>query len=110
MRFAYFGTSEFAAAVLHHEVSAGDQHVVYLQASRNREILAWLRDDPGQHYDLLADVTGVDFGGGRPIQVVYQLWSLPHRRGLRVKCELPLTALEIDSVEPLWKTANWLER
>src|SRR2546430_411004 len=24
--------------------------------------------------------------------------------------ELPLTALEIDSVEPLWKTANWLER
>jgi NADH-quinone oxidoreductase subunit C len=52
----------------------------------------------------------VDYGEGRPLQVVYQLWSIPHRRGLRVKCELPLTALEIDSVEPLWKTANWLER
>jgi NADH-quinone oxidoreductase subunit C len=73
-------------------------------------MLAWLKDDPGQHYDLLADVTAVDFGGGRPLQVVYQLWSIPHRRGLRVKCELPLTALSIDSVEPLWKTANWLER
>jgi NADH-quinone oxidoreductase subunit C len=99
----------FGAAVLHHEVSA-TQHVVYVDAARNREILAWLKDDPQQHYDLLADVTGVDFGGGRPLQVVYQLWSIPHRRGLRVKCELPLTALEIDSVEPLWKTANWLER
>jgi NADH-quinone oxidoreductase subunit C len=99
----------FGAAVLHHEVSA-TQHVVYVDPARNREILGWLKDDPGQHYDLLADVTGVDFGGGRPIQVVYQLWSMPHRRALRVKCELPLTALEIDSVEPLWKTANWLER
>jgi NADH-quinone oxidoreductase subunit C len=102
--------ARFGPAVLHHEVSAGDQHVVYVEASRNREILQWLQEDPGQHYDLLADVTGVDFGGGRPLQVVYQLWSTPHRRALRVKCELPLTALEIDSVEPLWKTANWLER
>ena len=102
--------ARFGRAVLHHEVSAGDQHVVYLDAARNFEILGWLKDDPGQHYDLLADVTAVDFGGGRPLQVVYQLWSLPHRRGLRVKCELPLTALVIDSVEPLWKTANWLER
>src|SRR5690606_2283446 len=50
----------FGAAVHHHEVSAGDQHVVYVDASRNREILAWLKDDPGQHYDLLADVTAVD--------------------------------------------------
>jgi NADH:ubiquinone oxidoreductase subunit C len=42
--------------------------------------------------------------------VVYQLWSVPHRRALRVKCELPLAALAIDSVEPLWRTADWLER
>jgi NADH-quinone oxidoreductase subunit C len=100
----------FSSAIHHHEVSAGDQHVVYVDAARNREILGWLKSDPAQHYDLLADVTGVDFGEGRPLQVVYQIWSMPHRRALRVKCELALTALEIDSVEPLWKTANWLER
>ena len=102
--------ARFGDAVQHHEVSAGDQHVVYVDAARNREVLGWLRDDPAQHYDLLADVTGVDFGAGRPLQVVYQLWSMPHRRGLRVKCELPLSDLVIDSVEPLWKTADWLER
>jgi NADH-quinone oxidoreductase subunit C len=102
--------ARFGAAIHHHEVSAGDQHVVYVEAARNREILGWLKSEPSQHYDLLADVTGVDFGEGRPLQVVYQLWSIPHRGALRVKCELPLTALEIDSVEPLWKTANWLER
>ena len=52
----------------------------------------------------------MDYGGGRPLTVVYQLWSIQHRRQLRLKCELPLDRLEIDSVEPLWKTANWLER
>jgi NADH-quinone oxidoreductase subunit C len=102
--------ARFGEAVPHHEVSAGDQHVVHVDPARNLEILGWLRDDPGQRYDLLADVTGVDFGGGRPLQVVYQLWSIPHRRALRVKCLLPLEALEIDSVVGLWNSANWLER
>ena len=100
----------FGSAVLFDEVAAGDEQVVYLDPERNLEVLTWLKNDPGQHYDLLADVTAVDYGGGRPLQVVYQLWSIPHRRQLRVKCELPLSRLEIDSVEPLWKTADWLER
>jgi NADH:ubiquinone oxidoreductase subunit C len=42
--------------------------------------------------------------------VVYVLWSNAHKHTLRVKCELPLDHLEIDSVQPLWKTADWLER
>jgi NADH-quinone oxidoreductase subunit C len=100
----------FPSAFVRSEVCAGDQHVVYVHPSRSREILAWLKTDPAHHYDLLADVTAVDYGGGRPIQVVYQLWSMPHRRALRVKCELPVANLQIDSVVPLWQTANWLER
>ena len=81
-----------------------------MEPARSREILSWLKSEPAQHYDLLADVTAVDYGGGRPLQVVYQLWSIPHRRALRVKCELPVSRLEIESVVPLWQTANWLER
>jgi NADH-quinone oxidoreductase subunit C len=105
---ALFAT--FGDAILHHEVSAGDQHVVHIEPSRNLEIMQWLRDDPGHRYDLLSDVTAVDHGGGAPIRVVYQLWSIPHRRGLRVRCLLPLDGLEIDSVVGLWNSANWLER
>jgi len=100
----------FGATVLHHEVQAGDQHVVFVDAVRNREVLEWLRDDAEQRYDLLADVTAVDYGGGKPIQIVYQLWSVGHKRALRVKCELPLDGLTIKSVVELWATANWLER
>ena len=100
----------FGEAILRHELVAGDQHIVFVDPARSLEILRWLRDDPQERYDLLRDVTGVDYGGGRPLQVVYQLFSLSYQRALRVKCELPLDGLEIESVYPLWKAANWLER
>jgi NADH-quinone oxidoreductase subunit C len=100
----------YGDAFLRHEVVAGDEHVVWIAPDRVVEILGWLKEDPDHLYNYLSDLTAVDYGGGRPIQVVYQLFSIPHRRVLRVKAELPLSALEIDSVEPLWKSANWLER
>lgn len=100
----------FGDAVLKTEVVAGNQHIVFLPPERSLEILTWLRDDPEQQYDLLRDVTAIDYGGGRPLQVVYQLFSFFHKNALRVKCELPLDALEIESVCGLWIAANWLER
>ncbi len=100
--------AQFPNAVQHHTVMGGDEHVVYIPADRNVEILGWLKSAQG--YDLLVDLTAVDFGGGRPLEVVYQLWSIPNKRALRLKALLQLDALEIDSVEGLWKTADWLER
>ncbi|HEU4648504.1 MAG TPA: NADH-quinone oxidoreductase subunit C [Gemmatimonadales bacterium] len=100
----------FGDAVLFWEVVAGDEHVVFVRPERILEVLRFLKDDPAQQYRFLSDITGVDYGGGRPIQVVYQLWSLENKRQLRVKAELPLSSLEIESVVPLWHTADWLER
>jgi len=100
----------FPDAFFRHEVVAGDEHVVWVDPDRTLEILGWLKEDPEHLYNFLSDVTAVDYGGGRPIQVVYQLFSIPHRRALRLKAELPLSDLEIDSAVPLWKAADWLER
>jgi NADH/F420H2 dehydrogenase subunit C len=100
----------FGDAVVGHRVSAGDQHVVWIDPARNLEILGWLRDDPEHRYDMMSDVTGVDYGGGRPVEVVYQMFSTVHKRALRVRCRLSLEALEIASVVSLWQCANWLER
>ncbi len=102
--------TRFGDAIFRHEVMAGDEHVIFVDPERNYEILEWLKDDPDQLYNFLSDVTAVDYGSGRPIQVVYQLYSIPLRHSIRVKAELPLSHLEIDSVVPLWKAANWLER
>jgi len=89
---------------------AGDQTVVWIAPEKSLEILTWLKDDPAQQYDMMSDVTGVDYGSGRPIEVVYQMFSTVHKRALRLRCRLPLEALEIDSVAGLWHSANWLER
>ena len=101
---------QFPEAFLRHEVAAGDEHVIYVDPSQILEVLAWLKREPAHHYDYLSDLTAVDFGGGRPLQVVYQLFSIPHRQALRLKAELPLSDLVIDSAVPLWDAANWLER
>ena len=66
----------FGDAVRHHEVVAGDEHVVFVDPARNLDVLGWLKDDPSADYAFLTDVTAVDYGGGRPLQVVYQLFSL----------------------------------
>jgi NADH-quinone oxidoreductase subunit C len=102
--------ARFGDAVLRHELVAGDEHIVYVPAARILEILGWLKDEPSQRYDFLQDLTAVDYGGGRDLQVVYQLWSIPNRLNLRVKAELPLAGLEIDSTYHLWRAADWLER
>ena len=102
--------SRFGDAVQHHTVMAGDEHVVYIAPERMREVLRWLHEDDAQRYDMLLDVTGVDYGGGRPLEVIYQLWSNTSKRQLRLKATLQLTDLAIDSVVEIWKTADWLER
>lgn len=100
----------FADEVLRHRLNAGDQWVVWIRPDRSHDILEWLRDDPDHAYDMMSDVTGVDYGQGRPVEVVYQMYSTVHGRALRLRCPLPLEALEIESVYDLWKSANWLER
>lgn len=99
---------EFGDAVLRHELVAGDEHIVYIRPGDALRILGWLRDEQG--YDFLQDLTAVDYGDGRMIQVVYQLWSVRRKLNLRVKAELPLDALEIESVYYLWRAADWMER
>lgn len=100
----------FADAVVRHRVYSGGQHVVWIVPEKNYEILSWLQTDPDHRYDMMSDVTAVDYGNARPVNVVYQMFSTVHKYELRIRCELPLDALEIDSVVDLWKVANWLER
>jgi NADH-quinone oxidoreductase subunit C len=89
-----------------------DRTIVYVDPARIREVLGWLKDDPEQVYNYLVDVTAVEYReAGMPIEVVYELFSLPRRAPLRVKVALPKDGpLEVDSVVSLWAGADWLER
>jgi NADH-quinone oxidoreductase subunit C len=85
---------------------------VYVDGKRLGEVVQWLHDDPSQRYDYLADVTAVEYRDPEvPIEVVWHLRSLPYRRFLRLKVALEKRApLEVDSVWPIYKSADWLER
>ena len=100
--------SEFGEAIRSVETDAAGEPVVYIDAARNFEILKHLRDAGG--YDMLKDVTGLDYGGGRPIQLVYQLWSTSDAKPLRVKAEVPHDGPKVQSAHEIWRASNWLER
>lgn len=62
-------------------------------------------------YNLLTDVTAVDYLGQEPrFKVVYNLYSIPNKDRLRVKAPVAENDPSIDSVCGVWSTANWLER
>ena len=91
--------------------SCGDT-IVYVARDRLPDVMRWLRDTPGEGYNYLVDVTAVEYRDReRPLEVVYLLRALERRADLRVKVELdPRADLTVDSVVPLWRGADWLER
>ncbi len=103
--------AQFGSAIQRHDVTWGET-CVWIDAARVLEIALWLRDDPAQQYDYLVDVTAVEHrDAGLPLEMVWHLRSLPFRRFLRLKAALDGAAvLEVPSIEPVYKSANWLER
>ena len=103
--------TEFGTAITRHLVSCGDT-IVYAERPRVHDVLAWLKDAPGQQFNYLTDVTAVEYRDPeRQLEVVWQLRSLPRKADLRVKVELDKAEpLVVPSVWDLWHGADWLER
>lgn len=103
--------ARFGDAVVRVDVVWGETTVI-IDRARVLEIVRWLHDDPSQRYDYLSDVTAVEYRDAMvPLEVVWHLRSLPFRRFLRLKVQLPKEApLEVESVWPVYRGADWLER
>jgi len=75
------------------------------------DVMRFLRDDPELAFDMLTDLTCVDYLGQEPrFEIVYHLYSLAKNQRLRVKARVAEQACEIDTLCPLWASANWMER
>ena len=72
------------------------------------EIAKFLRDDDELLFDFLSCLSGVDLKG--KLGAVYQLFSMVKRHKITLKVEVPTETPNIQSVESIWKTANWHER
>ena len=64
-----------------------------------------------QKFILLSSVTAVDRYPAEPrFEVVYHLHSVERKERLRLKCSVHGADPVIESVTPVWRSANWYER
>lgn len=84
---------------------------IYVQGSSLREACALLRDDPGCKFNLLSDLTCVDWYPAEPrFEVVYSLFSIPRKERIRLKVRLDSSSPVVESVTSVWPGANYFER
>ena len=108
---------------------AGPDFAVTVDPARFVDVCRFLRDDPRTRFEILNDVSGVDYlepdakkvgkaGFDPHLEVVYHLssFSAPGRR-FTVKVILdrwvgdtPGELPELPSVSAVWRTADWQER
>jgi NADH-quinone oxidoreductase subunit C len=81
-----------------------------VDASAIVEVCRFLRDDPALKFEVLSDLTGLDWPKEEKIQVVYHLYSYAQKHQMVLKADLPRAKPKIATVEGVWKVANWLER
>lgn len=87
------------------------QDTVVVSKSVILALARFLRDDPELKYNYLTDLTAVDHMTRKPrFEVVYHFMSLEHTARVRVKVPVGEADPEVESLTPLWKIADWLER
>jgi len=70
-----------------------------------------LKDDSQLQYNVVADITCVDWFPNEPrFEVVYHLFSTITRKRVRLKVRLSGADASVDSLVPLWPGANFFER
>jgi NADH-quinone oxidoreductase subunit C len=80
------------------------------------DALRCCRDDAALAFDLLVDITAVDYlrfpgrEDGPRFEVVYHLYSTAHNHRVRLKVRLEEDDARVPTATGLWPIANWLER
>jgi NADH-quinone oxidoreductase subunit C len=105
----------FGAAVRERPLRAGDPAAV-VERTAILDVLRYCRDDPALRFDLLMDLTAVDYltfpgrEDGPRFEVVYHLYSVAANHRVRLCCPVDEDDPLVPSAVPLWPIANWLER
>ncbi len=101
---------KYPEAVIDTFLPQGDATAV-IRAEFLTKAVDFLKKDPRLLFDVLVDITALDYPEKKPrFTVVYHLLSLPFSRRLRLKVPVEEGDPGLDSLTPLWGSANWLER
>jgi NADH-quinone oxidoreductase subunit C len=103
------------SAVVETHAQHGD-HTAVIDRSALPAALTLCRDDADLAFDVLMDLTAVDYQkypgreDGPRFEVVYHLYSLHWNHRLRIKVRVDEDDAVVPTVVPLWPIANWFER
>ena len=86
--------------------------VLILDRAGLRDSFCLLKENKELDYDFLSDITAVDYWRKKEprFEVVYQIVSRARRRRLRLRVPVPENDPAVESLVPLWRGANFLER
>jgi NADH-quinone oxidoreductase subunit C len=87
---------------------ANKDSFLLIQAADLVEICRYLKDELA--FDCLMNLSTIDWPKKNQIEVVYHLWSYSKLHSFILKVALDRAKPEIQSLEPVWKAADWLER
>jgi len=88
-----------------------EEMTIFVDRSDIREACALLRDNPECPFNFLSDVTCVDWYPSEPrFEVVYHLLSISKKERVRLKVRLNSSSPTVDSITPVWPSANYFER
>jgi NADH-quinone oxidoreductase subunit C len=105
----------FAGAIVETHDFRGD-HTAVVARDTVLDVLRFLRGAPGLAFDVLMDLTAVDYlkfpgrEDGPRFEVVYHLYSVPHNHRVRIKTRVDEDDAVVPTAVDLWPIANWLER
>ena len=92
------------------------QTVLKAERQHLRTILKTLRDDPELSFRMITDITAVDnmrredFEPARRFTMIYIVYSLEHKKRLRMEIDLPEHDAKIASSEGIFRGGPWIER
>jgi len=87
------------------------QLTLVVPSTHLRRVAEYLQAEPGLEFNFLSDISVVDRLPAEPrFELNYQLLSIPNRRTLCLRVRLSGADPVVDSVTPVYPTANWHER
>ncbi|AFN75607.1 NADH dehydrogenase subunit C [Melioribacter roseus P3M-2] len=116
--------NQFGDDILGIEKEQPTEPIISVTPSSVDKVCLFLRDNEELKFDSLMNLSGVDDANGEKVKdedggeiikggtlsVYYHLYSIEHKHKITLKTSTPREEPRVESVESVWKTANWHER
>ena len=100
--------AKFKGAILDANVQRKARVIINAKKDEVLELASYLKKELA--FDFVVSVCGLEMPQENEFTVVYHFWSTPNKILLTLKTKVPKESPEIQSITPIFESANWHER